>query len=281
MDFELVKSSFSNCSLKIWESRPIGKHEVFCDWHLHPEIEISLSITGDKTFFFNDGEVVTKPGDVIFINSKTPHKTETEVGAVDSLLQFDIHSETDKKDALFFVNTILGATAAPYKVFRAGTEEALRLADCIIKIKKEYFKEENYHQHFIKAYLYELIAFLYRYNLLTPADEVSPKLTSLIPVFQYIEEHYTERISLGQMSALLGFNDSHFCRIFKNCTGLSFIEYVNLFRLQKAKKLLGKTEKSITQISYEVGFTSAAYFIKTFKKYNFCSPNKYRKFKPQ
>ena len=62
--------------------------------------------------------------------------------------------------------------------------------------------------------------------------------------------------------------------------GVSFVEYLNLVRLSKAKTLMQTTAKSIGEIAFEVGFSSVSYFIKTFKAHNGCSPNQYRALLP-
>jgi AraC-like DNA-binding protein len=58
---------------------------------------------------------------------------------------------------------------------------------------------------------------------------------------------------------------------------MTFIDYINSMRIYHAEQLLIKTQISITEISFQVGFSSTAYFIKVFKRYNFCTPSNYRK----
>jgi YesN/AraC family two-component response regulator len=59
-------------------------------------------------------------------------------------------------------------------------------------------------------------------------------------------------------------------------TGMTLINYINSKRVIKAKELLLKTNKNVTAIAEEVGFKSAPYFYRTFKKYVGLTPSEYR-----
>ena len=92
----------------------------------------------------------------------------------------------------------------------------------------------------------------------------------------YINKNYADDLALEDMSAMLGFDRSYFCRIFKSATGATFTEYLNFVRICKAEKRLSEGNDSILDISAEVGFSSVSYFNKVFKKYRNCSPSLYR-----
>ena len=81
---------------------------------------------------------------------------------------------------------------------------------------------------------------------------------------------------LSEVSTLLGFNESYFCRIFKLATTTTFTEYLNFVRVCKAEKLLVTTQDSILDISLAVGIGSLSYFNRIFKKYHNCSPSFFR-----
>ena len=68
-----------------------------------------------------------------------------------------------------------------------------------------------------------------------------------------------------------------FCASIHRCYNCTVKEYLNSKRIEKAAQMLLMTELSMDEISREVGFNSAAYFSKLFKKYKGISPLKYRK----
>lgn len=92
----------------------------------------------------------------------------------------------------------------------------------------------------------------------------------------YVRSKVHEKISLGDMAAYLHLNASYFSRIFKRETGESFIEFVTKVKMEEAKELLDYTNRSIDDISEELGFTSKSYFVKTFHKQFGVTPKAYK-----
>ena len=94
---------------------------------------------------------------------------------------------------------------------------------------------------------------------------------------RYLEENYNKEISLDTVAAVVNLSASYLSFVFKENSGLNFVDYVNQFRLRKAKELLENTSYNISQIAELVGYSSANSFSKVFKKYNGISPAQYRK----
>lgn len=275
MNYEFVTPPISTCALRIYDLNKKTDKIYLSDWHSHREYEIILVLSGTKHFYINNEEIKLDLGDIIFVDSNIPHKTISPVGSSSVILQFNISSYTDLLNEVQ-LDSILGKTRNSYTVFKSNSILNAEITNCISKIRHEYANQENYFEYFIRSYLYELIAILYRNEILTDYNEYLGKMPQLIPVFKYINDHYKEHISLDDISGVANLHSSYFCKTFKKALGISFIEYLNLFRLNKAKKLMKETQKNITEISYDVGFSSVSYFIKTFRKYNYCSPNRYR-----
>ncbi len=276
MNTELITPSFSTCSLRLYDNRLPSEKIYISDWHIHTVIEMILLLSGTKQIYINNEKILLNAGDIIFINSNIPHKTETPIGSSCVLLQFNTSSKNSDNSNYFWLENIIGITNTTHTVFGKDTEINFLLTDCIQKIRYENSKKEKSYDYFIKSYIYEVTAILYRNGILADYTEWQHRVSPLTEVLKYIERHYNEHISLSEISNVLNFHKSYFCKFFKNILGISFVEYLNLVRLNKAKKLMAETQKNITEISYEVGFSSVSYFIKTFKKYNYCSPNKYK-----
>jgi AraC-like DNA-binding protein/mannose-6-phosphate isomerase-like protein (cupin superfamily) len=279
MEYEKITPTISTCALKIYDTRKEINESYSSDWHMHPEHEIIRLVSGEKYFYVGGEEIALSPGDIIFVDSNVPHKTVTPVGSSSVLLQFHVtSSETASRQ--FELNSILGKSKAPYTVFPAHSEINHRLSGCIEKIRQEYAGQEHYFDYFIRSYLLELIAILYRNQVLTDYHEFLERIPQFMPLLRYIDSHYPEHISLEQACGILNFHKSYFCKKFRDTMGVSFVEYLNLVRLSKAKTLMQTTAKSIGEIAFEVGFSSVSYFIKTFKAHNGCSPNQYRALLP-
>lgn len=97
-------------------------------------------------------------------------------------------------------------------------------------------------------------------------------------VLEYIEEHLADmNLSLGALSLEFNLNGPYLSRFFKEQTGETFIDYVNLQRVRLAKRLLTETSETINDITEKVGFTNSNTFIRVFKRYEGITPGQYRK----
>ena len=93
---------------------------------------------------------------------------------------------------------------------------------------------------------------------------------------QFINEHQTEDLSLGQVAKAVNTSTFYFCKMFKKITGINFTEYLSRVRIEKAKNLLLNPNLSISEIAYEVGFQSLTHFNRVFKKIIGQSPTEFR-----
>jgi AraC-like DNA-binding protein/ligand-binding sensor protein len=93
---------------------------------------------------------------------------------------------------------------------------------------------------------------------------------------QFIQEHQTEDLSLGQVAKAVNTSTFYFCKMFKKYTGLNFTNYVSRVRIEKAKNLLLNPNLRVSEIAYEVGFQSLTHFNRVFKKLLGQSPTEYR-----
>jgi len=88
--------------------------------------------------------------------------------------------------------------------------------------------------------------------------------------------YYNSRLSLKDVADEIHTSYFHLCRLFKKETGICFVEYLTLFRLKKALRMLENRKLTMAQISYATGFSEAQYFSRIFKKYFRCRPSGYR-----
>jgi AraC-like DNA-binding protein len=98
----------------------------------------------------------------------------------------------------------------------------------------------------------------------------------LRPLFRYLDEHYSEPISLVQAARIVNMSTSHFVHFMKKLTGLTFVAYLNQFRLSKAQALLAATDRSIADVAQAVGFCDQSYFGYLFRKLLKMTPREYR-----
>ena len=93
---------------------------------------------------------------------------------------------------------------------------------------------------------------------------------------EFIEQHQTEDLSLGQVAKAVNISTFYFCKMFKKVMGINFTDYVSRVRIENAKNLLLNPNLRVSEIAYEVGFQSLTHFNRVFKKVIGQSPTEYR-----
>jgi AraC-like DNA-binding protein len=99
----------------------------------------------------------------------------------------------------------------------------------------------------------------------------------IMPILaDYIKEHHAKNITLTDIAKKLGYDYNYMSRYFKKVFNMTFSDFVNIYRLETAIKLLEETNKSITDIVYESGFQSIRTFNSFFKNKMGMSPTQYK-----
>lgn len=98
----------------------------------------------------------------------------------------------------------------------------------------------------------------------------------LQPAFDYMYRHKNKNISLSELARLCHISPSYFSRIFIKETGENFSVFTPRLKIEWAKQLLETSDHSINEISDQLGFCDAGYFIKTFKKFETLTPAVYK-----
>lgn len=138
--------------------------------------------------------------------------------------------------------------------------------------------------------------FLMSLQNITDLDDLCYKLQETIDVFtdcmfnyipskgneitkkaiRYISQNFSRNLTLDEVADHVHLNSAYFSTLFKQSTGSSFKEYLNMVRIEESKRLLSNTDYSIIDISLATGFEDQSYFSKVFKKYTGLTPKQYR-----
>lgn len=100
---------------------------------------------------------------------------------------------------------------------------------------------------------------------------------TMLRAVHFIKTHYRENISIAQLAGLSNMSESNFYAVFRKNFRQSPISFLNDYRLSVASDLLIHTDKTIKEISCEVGIPDQLYFSKQFKRKYLISPQKYRR----
>ncbi|MEK5026747.1 helix-turn-helix domain-containing protein [Paenibacillus sp. FSL M7-1046] len=94
---------------------------------------------------------------------------------------------------------------------------------------------------------------------------------------RYVMNHIGEKVGMEEMANRLGLNPTHFSRLFKLDTGLTFIEFVTRIKMERAQDLLNQSNLTIVDIAEQLGYDNASYFIKLFRNFSGMTPAEFRK----
>jgi len=93
---------------------------------------------------------------------------------------------------------------------------------------------------------------------------------------RYIQDRFQEKISLDEAARAVNASTRHFCKIFKEATGLTFTDYLARIRVEKAKNLLQNPYLRVSEIAFETGFDSISQFNRSFKRITGVAPTQFR-----
>ncbi len=92
----------------------------------------------------------------------------------------------------------------------------------------------------------------------------------------YIHKNLNKTLTLEKIASLFFLNPSYCSYLFKEKTGINFVDYVNHARIDKAKELLKTSDEKVYKIAKSLGFENTKYFFRVFKKITGMTPEEYR-----
>lgn len=166
-------------------------------------------------------------------------------------------------------------------IFKNGSPISEEAHIYLNNIYKEYQNKTSAYETYILGNLQLFLACLYRNGVLNNPNTIfdTQKIEKIMPLLQFVNENYSDSISIEFASEMLNLNPDYFCRVFKKITTMTFTDYLNLVRIYHSEKLLTFSDKSIAEISLDTGFASISYFNRVFKKYKSVTPSEYRRSK--
>ncbi len=113
-------------------------------------------------------------------------------------------------------------------------------------------------------------------SLLSFKNKADTNLTTTQLILNYCYKNFKEPLTLDQLSKDLSINKFYISHIFNNKLNIGFTDYLAMLRVDEAKKLLKHSDTSITNIAYDVGFSTIRSFNRRFKEFSGITPKEYR-----
>jgi two-component system response regulator YesN len=119
--------------------------------------------------------------------------------------------------------------------------------------------------------------FVFSISDLIEKHYMSPNEKIVLKAKAYIKSNYNSKIELLDVAKHVNLSPYYFSRLFKSQTGMNFVEYLNRFRIEKAKEYIRNKDLSLKEISEMVGYENLSYFSSVFVRYAGCLPSLYKK----
>lgn len=267
-----------NVSLEAIEAYEQG----FFMWHWHPEIELTWVMSGEMEYRTNDQSCLLSEGEGMFCNSNTLHSGFQKDGKGCSYLSVTFHPrfiygfESSLLQTKYVSSIVDNERRASMKLEKnvEWHQEILAKVREIARLTQEH--EDGYEMQ-VHILLVQIWMKLYQYFASAPEEEPLPQrsLQRLRDMVTYLQEHYSQEVSLDDVAEHVSLCKSECCRFFKRYMNMTIFEYLMYLRIQNSLPLL-KQGRSITEITGLVGFSSPAYYGQIFKRYMKCTPREYR-----
>lgn len=246
--------------------------------HMHDMYELYYLYEGERMYFIRDRSYLILPGDLVLINRRELHATSDsdKLGHARVVMNFsDSFLESVKDDAPFLLDAFTHATP----VLRLDLPTRRFVEDILGKMILE-AKETHLGQTFaLRHFLIELLLFTARFVRLHPVtspEHVSPLHRKISTIVRFINTHFAEPMRLEELAERFEISPAYLSRMFKEITGFSLVEYVNLVRVQEAQRLLTETKVKVIVIAEQVGFGSLVQFGRVFRQITKTTPLRYR-----
>lgn len=246
-------------------------------YHYHDYIELLYAVDADGCIWCNEEPIPFETGNLVIVNSNMPHSITMERYSEFICIKFSPNILYADESSLFEYKYIIPFlyNNAHKKVFGGNDINYINMKELFFNIMEEWNGKEPGYELIIRADILRLWAAIFR--CWNKNENNNIRVTDTIKnALLYIEEHF-ENITEAEVAEYCHVSYNHFSFLFKNTIGKSFSEYINFLRISKAEKLLLSSEKSITDIALETGFSTASYFISKFKAYKGITPKKFRK----
>lgn len=262
--------------------------EAFSDFpiHWHDEMEIIKVVYGTAKYVVDFREYILSKGDILIIPPSSLHyferfENESFLGETYIFDQKLVDGGNFDTCSSKYINPIFNNDIyLPIHII-ANTEHTKVLTSILDKILINHDSHSTAYELQIKIGFLEFINYFYsnNYYQVYKSHEVNNERTTRLikDITIYIEEHYSEKITLEMLANEANISVYYLSHIFRQYTNQTPIEYLNQYRLSTAANLLRTTDDSIMDISFECGYNNVSYFNRAFKsKYNM-TPKEYRK----
>lgn len=239
--------------------------------HFHPDFELIFIMEGTAAITLYDKKYVLKKEDIVLINSSIPHSIQCDVQTIISRAFYSYQLVADimeDENCLFYCNSIEDV---------CHSYEELR--DIFGEIIYCHVQDDHKTDCLQDSLLYKLLdCVIEHYQIQNSGKGMNNKNNDerMLRIIHFVNKNFQSTLSLNELAEQLYVSTSTLSRLFKKQTGVYFADYVNQTRVRYAMNDLLYTDKNITKVAVDCGFSNPSVFNKVFRKMYGLAPSEYR-----
>lgn len=242
----------------VWAGRYENLHNLP---HWHMECELLYIEEGQVTVSLNNGVHSLEKGEAFFIDSREIHYIKGSSSSITEIIMFDAR--------------LLDEIAPGHRPRSPRLSPCPFIPDYYREIKKELHTQNPYFDLKVRSLLILLMLDIFRKEPLTDREKSrdNTSIENYKNLLGEIEEKCSY-ITFEDAAAFMGLSKPYFSRFFKTVSGMTFSQYLNIIRLEKAIDLLNHNTRrlSITDIASCCGFDTIRHFNRVFREFTGFSP---------
>lgn len=279
MGLELKKAtSPSNSAFRV----VCGKLAVNGNQNVHHEAIFGRLKSGDVTLEVSTSITPLKLNDIFFIAPNVKYRLSGDSESVINVVSLNFANPTAVTQDFIpqsIIRAMVNGHCTPFAVVHSEDDVFSTMYNCMREVNRAETEKSSFFQLKVYAKMYELFYELFAndYIKIIDAETKSKKYRALMRVTNYIDEHYSEGVSLEEVANATGISRYYVSHLFKELMNTTFVGYVNELRLNRAAMLLVTTDSPIIEIASLSGFNNLSNFNRAFKMYFNRTPSAYRK----
>lgn len=248
--------------------------------HWHNAMEIIMPVENNYVVTINQTTYTLQVGEILVIPCGEQHTLVAPSSGARLIYLFDLLAISKIKG----FSSILPLLSQPLYITPSTTPGIYEMEyDLLIQMRNEYFSDNSLRELNIYSLLINFFVYIGRSHFDSKMNTTYIKPSKKHEYFEtfslildYIDNHFTEDLTLESVADKAGFSKYYFTRLFKQYTDTTFYEYLCYKRICVVENLLAKPDLTITEIALQAGFSSISTFNRIFKKLKNCSPTQYR-----
>ncbi|WMJ86697.1 AraC family transcriptional regulator [Anaerocolumna sp. MB42-C2] len=247
--------------------------------HFHCNHELILVRNGSAEFIINGAKKIAEANSLVVISDLEEHELSIkEVPYCRYVLNITAELSLLVISEPILLSLLMQRPEKFDHVIPLEQELADKLTVCFDKAVLECAQKKAFWEMRTAMYTAEILLELYRGNSsVFPHKRDKLTVQIVLSLQKDIALDYKNKITLEEMAKKYFISKYYLSRVFKELTGYGFKQYLTLYRLNEAKKLLRNTELPISDVCSGAGYQDINHFIRIFRENQDCSPLQYRK----